>query len=64
VTHTPDTLVELVRSRSFYLTAEPARRARVDAAVRDLCATHPDLAGRDEFELPYVTRAYRARRSG
>jgi SAM-dependent methyltransferase len=64
VTHTPDTLVELVRSRSFYLIAEPTKRARVDAAVRYLCATHPDLAGRDEFELPYVTRAYRARRSG
>jgi SAM-dependent methyltransferase len=64
VTHTPETLVELARSRSFYLTAEPAGRAAVDAAIRDLCATHPDLAGRDEFELPYVTNAYRARRSG
>jgi SAM-dependent methyltransferase len=64
VTHTPETLVELMRSRSFYLTAAPAKRAAVDAAVRDLCAAHPDLVGRDEFELPYVTWAYRARRSG
>jgi SAM-dependent methyltransferase len=63
VTHTLQTLLELVRSRSFYLTAEPARRAEVDAAVRDLYATHPDLAGRDEFELPYVTNAFRARRT-
>ncbi|NJC64276.1 class I SAM-dependent methyltransferase [Planosporangium flavigriseum] len=64
VTHTPQTLLELVRSRSFYLTSKPAKRAAVDAAIHDLCATHPELAGRDEFELPYVTRAYRARRSG
>lgn len=63
VAHTPDTLVELVRSRSYYLTAEPAERAAIEAAVRDLCATHPDLAGRAEFELPYVTFAYRAYRS-
>jgi SAM-dependent methyltransferase len=63
VTHTPETLLELVRSRSFYLTADPAKRAAVDAAVRDLCDTHPDLAGRDEFELPYVTIAYRAHRA-
>jgi SAM-dependent methyltransferase len=64
VRHTPETLVELVRSRSFYLTADRAKRAGVDAAISDLCATHPDLAGRDEFELPYVTQAYRALRSG
>ncbi|MGC9668180.1 class I SAM-dependent methyltransferase [Planosporangium sp. 12N6] len=63
VTHTPDTLVELVRSRSFYLTATPDGRAAVDAAVRDLCATHPGLAGRGEFALPYVTNAYRAYRT-
>ncbi|GII26254.1 class I SAM-dependent methyltransferase [Planosporangium mesophilum] len=63
VRQTPQTLLELVRSRSFYLTAAPARRAEVDTAVRELCATHPDLAGRDEFDLPYVTYAFRARRA-
>jgi SAM-dependent methyltransferase len=62
VTHTPETLVALMRSRSWYLVADPDGKARMDAAIRDLCATHPDLAGRDEFELPYVTRAYRTRR--
>jgi SAM-dependent methyltransferase len=59
VTHTPETLVALMRSRSWYLVAGPDEKARMDAAIRDLCATHPDLAGRAEFELPYVTRAYR-----
>jgi hypothetical protein len=51
-----------MRSRSYHLTATPARRAEMDAAIRNLCATHPDLTGRAEFELPYVTRAYRTHR--
>lgn len=62
VRHTPESLVALMRSRSWHLTASPADRAAMDAAVLELCATHPELAGRAEFELPYVTRAYRTRR--
>jgi SAM-dependent methyltransferase len=62
VTHTPDTLVELMRSRSYHLIATPERQAEMDAAIRNLCATHPELAGRAEFELPYVTRTYRTHR--
>jgi SAM-dependent methyltransferase len=61
-THTPSSLVELVSSRSYYLTAPPDRRAELEAAVRELTAAHPRLAGRDTFELPYVTVVYRARR--
>ena len=60
--HTLDSLLDLVHSRSYYLTADGDQRASIDARVKDLVATHPDLAGRDEFELPYVTAAYRARR--
>jgi SAM-dependent methyltransferase len=62
VTNTPETLVELMQSRSYHLTATPAQQAEMDAAIRDLCATHPELAGRAEFELPYITRTYRTRR--
>jgi SAM-dependent methyltransferase len=62
VRHTPGTLVELMRSRSYHLVATPARQAEMDAAIRNLCATHPDLAGRSEFDLPYVTRTYRTHR--
>jgi SAM-dependent methyltransferase len=62
VAHTPDTLVELMRSRSYYLTATRARQAGMDAAIRHLCATHLELAGRAEFDLPYVTRTYRTYR--
>jgi SAM-dependent methyltransferase len=60
--HTPDSLLELVRSRSYYLTAERAQQERIDATVRDLLATHPDLVGRASFEMSYVTFAFRARR--
>lgn len=60
--HTADSLVELVRSRSYYLTAPPDRQAEVDEYTRDLVATHPDLRDRPSFELPYVTRVHRATR--
>lgn len=60
--HTADTLVGLVTTRSYYLTASAARQRDLEAAVRDLAAHHPDLAGRDSFELPYRTTVYRARR--
>jgi SAM-dependent methyltransferase len=60
--HTPDTLVGLIATRSYYLTAQPARQQELERRVRELCATHPDLAGRPEFDLPYQTLVYRARR--
>jgi SAM-dependent methyltransferase len=60
VRHTPDTLIVLLRSRSYYITATPQRQAEVEAQVRELAATHPDLAGRAEFDLAYNTYAYRA----
>ena len=47
-------------SRSYYLTAAPDRQAQLHGEVRRLAATHPDLAGRAEFALPYLTRVYRA----
>lgn len=52
---TADRLVRLVASRSYYLTAAPAQRARIVAAVRELATTLPET-----FTLPYVTVAYRA----
>ncbi|WP_121162262.1 class I SAM-dependent methyltransferase [Micromonospora pisi] len=61
-THTADTLVGLVSTRSYYLTASPTRQRELETAVRDLTAHHPDLAGRPSFDLPYRTTVYRARR--
>jgi SAM-dependent methyltransferase len=62
VRHTPDSLIQLLRSRSYYLTGAPQRRATLEHDLRELLASHPDLTGRAEFELPYLTVAYRARR--
>jgi SAM-dependent methyltransferase len=55
----PDALVDLVASRSYVITASPEARAARLAAVRRLADSHPDLAGRAEFTLPYVTRCTR-----
>jgi SAM-dependent methyltransferase len=60
--HTPDTLVGLVATRSYYLTATPERQRELERRVRELCATHPDLAGKSIFDLPYQTIVYRAAR--
>lgn len=60
VTLTPDDLVELIKTRSYYLTAPPERQAEVLDGVRTLARDHPDLAGRGTLRLPYRTVVYRA----
>lgn len=62
VPHTPDSLIDLVRSRSYYLTAGRRRQQAIEQSIRDLIANHPDLANRCQFAMPYVTRAYRTER--
>jgi SAM-dependent methyltransferase len=57
---TRDVLVDLVSSRSYVITMAPAQRAAVLAEVNRLADTHPALAGRAEFVLPYVTECFRA----
>lgn len=59
---TPQGLLDLVATRSWFLIAPDDEQRLLLDQVRDLCATHPDLAGRDSFELPYVTTVYRASR--
>lgn len=53
-------LLELLASRSYVIVAPEEERRRFFAAVRDLLATHPELAGRESFEMPYMTRCFRA----
>jgi SAM-dependent methyltransferase len=48
-------LVELVRSRSYYLVAAADRRAELEAQVSAVAAILPE-----RFELPYRTVVYRA----
>jgi SAM-dependent methyltransferase len=53
-------LVEMMTTRSYYVTADPDTRKRFTAALTNLARTHPDLSGRESFPLPYRTEVYRA----
>jgi SAM-dependent methyltransferase len=56
----PGQLVELVASRSYVIAmAEPERSQLLDR-VRRVVASSPALAGRDTFDLPYLTVVRRA----
>lgn len=55
-------LVDLVRSRSYYLNASERERARLELEIGELVATDPALAGTDSIEMPYRTCVYRMRR--
>ncbi len=57
---TPTRLLELVASRSAIIAADNDTRENIFAAVRALLANDPELAGRESFNLPYVTHAFRA----
>lgn len=61
--YTPDTLVGLLQSRSYFITASPEHQAELSQRVRELAVSHPDLAGRDRFAMPYRTEVYRSVRS-
>ncbi len=54
---TADSLVALLASRSYYLTATPERQRTVSADVRALAETLPST-----FDVPYTTVCYRATR--
>ena len=58
---TLDGLLDLARSRSYFITKDADTQAAVIESLRRLAAEHPDLAGKQTFELPYVTECYRAR---
>ncbi|BCB85625.1 class I SAM-dependent methyltransferase [Phytohabitans suffuscus] len=57
---TPESLVAMISTRSYFLTATPRRRAEIVAGVRELTATHPDLAGRESFDVLYRVIVFRA----
>jgi SAM-dependent methyltransferase len=48
-------LVERVESISYIAVLSEEERSRVLDEMRELARTDPDLAGRNRFELPYVT---------
>ncbi|HEY1105951.1 MAG TPA: SAM-dependent methyltransferase, partial [Agromyces sp.] len=53
--------LDLVRSRSYFITASADEQRETIAKLEQLLAEHPDLVGRDELEVPYLTRCFRAR---
>lgn len=52
--------LDLVRSRSYFITATPADQAATIAALEELFASHPDTRDTEELDVPYVTRCFRA----
>jgi SAM-dependent methyltransferase len=54
-------LVAMVASRSYVITMAVGEREALFAALDRLLDTHPDLAGREEYAMPYVTRVTIAR---
>ncbi|WP_265522187.1 class I SAM-dependent methyltransferase [Oerskovia flava] len=50
----------LAASRSYLLTLPEARRDELLDEVDELAHAHPDLAGRDEVDLPYRAECWRA----
>jgi len=57
-------VVDLVASRSYVITLPHAEREALLDEVRQLLDGHPQLAGLDAVDMPYVTRCSRARVAG
>jgi len=56
-----DDLIDLLRSRSYFITADDDEKASILRGVNDLLDNDPDVGGRDTWTLPWVTRAFRMR---
>jgi hypothetical protein len=60
--HHVGTLDEVIMNRfmsvSFIAALAPDERARVASELASLAATHPDIAGREIIDMPYVTQAF------
>jgi hypothetical protein len=56
---TRESLVDLVRSRSYFAVMDQQQREAALADVAAVLDSHPDLTGQESFELPYVTIAFR-----
>jgi SAM-dependent methyltransferase len=56
-----DGVLDLVRSRSYFLVKTTEEQNSTLAHVRELLDHHPELAGKAVIELPYVTEGFRTR---
>jgi len=55
-------IVDRTLSVSFIASLPDAERARVEAQLLDLIASHPDLRDRESIAFPYLTHAFRCTR--
>ncbi|MGZ4142378.1 MAG: class I SAM-dependent methyltransferase [Actinomycetota bacterium] len=55
---TPQGFLDRFSSCSFVAILDDDTQAEVLGKLRNLVETHPDLAGKTEFEQPYVTEVY------
>jgi SAM-dependent methyltransferase len=60
--HDRASLLDRVQSMSFVAVQPEAVRDDIFARVGALLDTHPQLAGRERFDLPYITEAFWAER--
>jgi SAM-dependent methyltransferase len=56
-----DGLLDLVRSRSYFITASPEEQERILAGVGGLLDSDPDVGGHSSWAMPYVTHCFRMR---
>ncbi|SDZ14103.1 class I SAM-dependent methyltransferase [Herbiconiux ginsengi] len=56
-----DELLAMVTSRSYVIALPEPERAALLERIEELLRTHPDLAGREHYDLPYSTRVTIAR---
>jgi SAM-dependent methyltransferase len=56
-----DELIAMITSRSYVIAMAEPDRAAMLARVEELLRTHPQLAGRDHYDMPYSTRVTIAR---
>lgn len=56
---TSEGVIKLMQSRSYYITADEVGKAELVQKLRDLMDNHPDLRGKDKFNLPYLTYVFK-----
>ncbi|HEX4444701.1 MAG TPA: class I SAM-dependent methyltransferase [Galbitalea sp.] len=54
-------IIDLLRSRSYFITASTEEQARIVAGVNELLDTDPDVGGQQAWTMPYVTHCFRMR---
>jgi SAM-dependent methyltransferase len=55
-------ILDMVASRSYVITLPDTDREQLLGDVEEFLGEHPDLRGREEVAMPYITRCTRARR--